>query len=76
MSAKPIFTVGLPTSRLSMSDMDEISKTLETKMPDYYILVYGVSEEDVKFDCFYEKDLKEVDFEELKEIVRNFNPKE
>jgi len=71
MTAKPIFTVGLP-HHLGMEKMDEISKSLETQLDDYHILTYSVPGFDVKFNAFYEKDLDEVKFEELKEIVRNF----
>jgi len=69
---KPIFTVGIPkpyNKEKSLEELESVQKILERKFTDYHILVYFSSNEEVIFNCFYEKDFNEVKFEELKKIV-------
>lgn len=67
MSAKPIFLIALPYQMVS--ELDNVQKGLEGKMPDYYILIYPHAKDEVEFQCFYEKDFNEVKYEEMKQLV-------
>lgn len=68
--AKPIFCVGIPDI-----DLDQLSRTqnyLENKLSnDYHVIVYFFDGEkdDIRFNCFHEKDFSEINFEELKEFI-------
>ena len=66
---KPIFAVGLPIKE-TQEIIGDVQCDLDDKFNDYQILVYPHSGDDVKFDCFYEKDFNEVKYEELKTIVK------
>lgn len=68
--AKPIFLVELPSSS-SQEYFVRVREALVNKMEDYHVIVFNGMCDNLKFDCFYEKDFNEVKFEELKEIVRN-----
>jgi len=66
---KPIFLVGVPRN----TDYEKVLKDqveLERKLDGYYLLVYQTNQDEIKFQCFYEKDFDEVKFEELKQIVK------
>jgi len=67
---KPIFLVGLP-QMVTQEMIENVQKTLEYKLEEYYPLVYLSGSSEIEFKCFFEKDFDEVKFEELKEIVRN-----
>lgn len=66
---KPIFTVGLP-NQTPKQILKDVQSNLSSQFNDYHILVYSHFGEDVKFDCFYEKDFNDVKYEELKKIVK------
>ncbi len=67
---KPILTVGVPM--LSHEQHNEILKTLKQTINDYHIIVYNNnSVEEVKFEAFYEKDMSEIELEEIKQLVTN-----
>ena len=66
---KPIFLVGVPRNM----DYEQVLKAqveLERQLDGYYSLVYQTNQDEIKFQCFYEKDFDEVKFEELKQIVK------
>ena len=68
---KPIFLVGVPRN----TDYEQVLKSqveLERKLDGYYSLVYQTNQDEIKFQCFYEKDFDEVKFEELKQIVKEY----
>lgn len=66
---KPIFLVGLP-NMVSMEQIESSQRILERKLEGYYTLVYKTNESEIQFKCFYEKDMTDIKFEELKEIVK------
>ena len=66
---KPIFTVGLP-NQATQEILKDVQSNLDGQFNDYHVLVYSHFGEDVKFDCFYEKDFNQVKYEELKAIVK------
>lgn len=66
---KPIFLVGVPRNM----DYEQVLKAqveLERQLDGYYSLVFQTNQDEIKFQCFYEKDFDEVKFEELKQIVK------
>ena len=78
--AKPIFLVKVPYEITSVCDgehVNNIQKVLEKKLTDYHVLVAGCNVNDLEFQCFFEKDFGEINFEELKSIVsEQFKTKE
>lgn len=74
--AKPIFLVKVPHE----SDgeyLRHIQNILENKLTDYHVLAVGCDVNDLEFQCFFEKDFGEINFEELKSIVsEQFKTKE
>lgn len=66
---KPIFIVGIPNVA-TQEEIVRLQKDLDKQFNDYYVLVYTHHQEELKFDCFYEKDFNEVKYEELKRIVK------
>lgn len=71
MSAKPIFTVGLPEKDTEQDQLQNFLTNLKEQFTDYYILMYTYSGEEPKFQVFYEKDFNKVKFKELKQIVKD-----
>ena len=71
--AKPIFVVGIPNKfyQLDSEIIEKIQTNLDKRFNDYHVLVYSqYITDDLKFDCFYEKDFNEVKYKELKKIVK------
>lgn len=66
---KPIFLVGLPM-KTDYEYVHEAQVELDRKLDGYYSLIYRTNQDEIKFQCFYEKDFDEVKFEELKQIVK------
>lgn len=65
---KPIFMVGIPNDDI-LEEFTSIEESLKGEFTDYHIIIYSHSGNDVKFECFYEKDFNNVKYEELKNIV-------
>jgi len=67
---KPIFTIGIPNA--TQKDLINIQRNTTKQLEGYHVLVYSYysDDEEIKFECFYEKDFNEVKFEELKEIIK------
>lgn len=69
--AKPIFTIGVPI--IYVSDRHELMKTLQKDMADrysdYYVLLYPSFKDEPVFQVFYEKDMIDINFDELKQII-------
>ena len=66
---KPIFLVGVPRN-MDYEQVLNAQVELERQLDGYYSLVYQTNQDEIKFQCFYEKDFDEVKFEELKQIVK------
>lgn len=68
--AKPIFCVGIPD--IDLDQLPGIQKHLEDQLSnDYYVIVYlfDGEKDDIRFNCFNDKDFSEINFEELKEFI-------
>ena len=66
--AKPIVLIGVCFDEIDQSESGELQK-IESKLSDYHVLF--VNEDVDYFKVFYEKDMTEVKFEELKAIVES-----
>ena len=64
--AKPIFIVRLPSET---EELERISKNLTDSLSDYYVLTISGNCDKAEFDVFYEKDMTDIKFDELKEYV-------
>ena len=77
-TVKPICVTYIPIEfslasgrTLSWSDCYEMGLGFEKKMPEYYHLVFLNSEiENVDIKVFYEKDFTQIQYEELKELIK------
>lgn len=73
--AKPILVVGLPVNHIQNSleiDMYCSNVLSHIKMEDYYTIVYpSRTIEEPKFQVFYEKDMIDIEFDQLQKIVTN-----
>lgn len=67
---KPIFVIKLPR-HFNQHDFNHVAKNCENKMKDYHVLCVMNSAPDVEFECFYNKDIKEVEIEALKQVIQN-----
>jgi hypothetical protein len=67
--AKPIFTVSIHNSA-TQEDVQRVEEMLINKLPDYHVLIYLSPSEEPIFKTFYDKDFTEVNYEELKEIIK------
>ena len=72
---KPIFIVKVPMNdpAVNVEVVESITKKLEAKMPDYYILTIGDKRKrgGVKFECYNTSDLDTVSFDYLKWMIKN-----
>lgn len=71
MEAKPIFVVGLPCKgQIELDILSSIEGKIIKKLPDYRVLIYYSGEiEEPKFQCFNAKDMTEINYQELKELI-------
>lgn len=70
--AKPIFIAIIPIPMSTMDNITHIAEFLGKKFTDYHVLVMmgnDESQKEVEFKCFYDKDLTEAHFEELKKMI-------
>lgn len=77
-NTKPIFIVYYNNNSPSRIDHNKIEAFLSKKFYDYHVLVVptGSTEHVVDFECFYEKDITEITFKELKDYVTELVTKE
>lgn len=68
--AKPIFIIDVPVE-VPPKNLIKLSNQITELLTDYHVLVVTSSTEEIKFSCFYEKDMTEIKFEELKQLVRD-----
>ena len=66
---KPIFLVGVPNI-MGGEELKTAQLELAKKLEGYYVLIYATNSKDLDFKCFYEKDITDITFEELKEIAK------
>lgn len=66
--AKPIFIVRLPSET---DELERISKNLTDSLSDYYVLTISGNYDEAKFEVFYEKDMTDIKFDELKQHLTN-----
>ncbi len=73
MEANPILIVKVDNSTNSFSDLHEINEHIGDRLRDYHVLVvpFYSQLEPIQFQVFFPKDIKEIDFEELKTIISN-----
>ena len=73
MEAKPILIVKVDNSDNKFSSLHEINDIIQTNIPDYHVLAVPFRNEDepIQFEVFYPKDFKEIDYENLKELITN-----
>ncbi len=67
---KPIFVVGLPKGTLQ-GKVEWVAQSLREYLIDYHVICYESKQQDVVFNCFYEKDFTDVKYEELKQMVKD-----
>lgn len=67
--SKPIFVVELPIT-IGLDKIETTRTVLSNKFYDYHVLVFSSPITEIKFNTFYAKDMNEVKFNELKEIVK------
>lgn len=68
---KPIFIIGIPHHPFVSGDT--LMKTYEDysdRFPDYHVVMYVHPYDDFKFQCFYNKDIREADIEEMKRYIK------
>jgi len=71
MDSKPILIIKFPPS-VGMAQVDGVQYILEKKLKeDYYVIVIPlVKAEEIEFELLSVKDINEVEFEEVKEMIR------
>jgi hypothetical protein len=75
--AKPICVIKIDrTGAYNGLSLHEVQKGMEEKMPDYYVFVLPFEQsyvnnydEPIQLQVFHEKDLTEIQYEELKKLV-------
>lgn len=69
--AKPIFVVQIPHSqRLTGEQVSTFDANLYKKLHgEYHILIVSSNTDDIRFDCFNDKDLREEDFVSYHNII-------
>jgi len=68
--AKPIFIVEVPMM-LHPEEFLNTQKLLERQITDYHVLMVKTNVDDYKFKVFYEKDFTEINFDELKKLIKD-----
>jgi hypothetical protein len=71
--AKPILIIKLPYEfHMNCESFEEIVKSIESRTGQEYHVLPVIEKErtELDFQVFYEKDFTEVNYEELKEIIK------
>ena len=64
---KPIFIIKLPKG----TNIKDVRESIKDALPDYHTLITeGTNNPDIEFQCFYEKDMTDIKFEELKDYIK------
>lgn len=66
--AKPIFLVGIIADHTEA--FEQVQKAVESKLDDYHVLVHHSQTDELTFQVFYEKDFTEINYEELKQLIK------
>lgn len=67
---KPIFLIGLPIET-NLDIISKLSIDLAEKLSDYHVLLYQTKKSEMEFKCFHEKDVDDIRFDELKQLVKD-----
>ena len=67
--SKPIFVIELPIT-IGLDKIETTRTLLSNTFYDYHVLVFSSPITEIKFNTFYAKDMNEINFNELKEIVK------
>ena len=66
---KPIFVVSVPNQYLTPEELVSITKSLESRLEGYNILVHGSTADDIKHNLYSVKNTTEIELQELKDLV-------
>ena len=67
--AKPIFIVEAPMMQ-THEEFVNTQKVLDNKLNDYHVLIVQTNVDDFNFKVFYDKDFTEINYDELKELIK------
>ena len=67
--AKPIFIVEAPMMQ-TREEFANTQKVLEEKLNDYHVLIVQTNVDDFNFKVFYDKDFTEINYDELKKLIK------
>ena len=67
--AKPIFIVEAPMMQ-TREEFIKTQKVLENKLNDYHVLIVQTNVDDFNFKVFYDKDFTEINYDELRELIK------
>ena len=67
--AKPILIVEVPINYTD-EELSVLSRQLVDELHDYHILTITTDRDDFDFKVFYEKDFTDINFDELKKLVK------
>lgn len=66
--AKPIFIVYMPYKHLNQ--IKEVIPVLQETLVDYHVLCLAHESESIDFKVFYDKDFTAINYEELKQMIK------
>lgn len=66
--AKPIFVIRLPHEANNQFPYDNVSDHLH----DYHVITVPEDRDDIAFECFNTKDARDIDIEELKSKIKQW----
>ena len=66
---KPIFVVSVPYVHLTQEELTGITKSLESKLEGYNILVHGNIRDEVTHNLYSVNNITEIELQELKDLV-------
>ena len=67
--AKPIFIVEAPMMQ-TQEEFANVQKLLENKLNDYHVLMVKMDVNDFNFKVFYDKDFTEINYDELRKLIK------
>ena len=70
---KPIFAIGL-SGNGTVEDINRVSFYLQKKLTDYHVIVYQTGSSETKLNCFYYKDIIELNETDLENMLKSRQP--